>query len=335
MSQTVEHGAFTVESNTATDAATLSASLSGADEHFGVASKAAEAPTPEPAADDAGDDHADGGDSDPNPVTDAAKTLNKAKRDKVQERIDKAVAAQRGAEREREAARAEAHALKQQVEYFQRQQSVQPNQAQSAPTDKQVKAAVESLPTLDKYESIEAWMADVSSVLEERAERRVMGRLQQESQRIQAEQQAKTINERIETFKASTPDYDDVVNAVIVPDSHAPVVYDYLRNSAMAPELAYELAKDRKALASVLSQSTPMAVLAALAKVEGRLEARKDAAVSGSAPAPKLVVSNAKPPIKPLGVSPSIAEDAPDEMPFSPAYIAEMNKRDRQARRVR
>lgn len=332
---TVDHGQFQVTSNRGS-AEDVSAALAAADEHYDVPGRAPKA--------DPGDetDAAETTEAAPKQeLSEAAKTLAKGKRDKVQERIDKAVAAQRNAERERDAAKLEHSTLTQRLSQLEARLNQPSNvsaQTQATiqdatPQEKQQAAA--ALPALDKYNSIEEWQADVASMIRKQALDDFRVELAREREQIARQQQVKSALEKIESFKAEHADYDEVTRIELpnVPQSAA--LAEYLRGSDMGPQLAYELGKDRAELNRILSQPDQTRLVAALARLEGKLEARSSAAASGSAPAPKLVVSNAKPPIKPLGSSPVTADADPDDVPFGPAYVAEQNKRDRLARRTR
>lgn len=327
-SVTVDHGAFTVTSNNQT-ADDLSASLTAADDHYHTPNA------------DSGDET----ESKPkNDLSEAGRKLASGKRDKVQERIDKSVAAQRSAERERDAERQKVTSYEQRIQQLEARVS-QVSQPSAAPAQTQqtiaqatpeAKAdAIAELPSLDKYESIEAWQKDVAAQIRKqamedfRAEQR-----QSEYQRAESER-LKAVQSRIETFKAEHSDYDSLVNNVIVPPN-APahdVLFAHLQYSEMGPQLAYELAQNPDELHRIVSLP-PGPAVAALGRLEAKIESRSTSAPT-TAQTPKLVVSNAKPPIKPLGSSPSVADDAPDEIPFGPAYVQAMNARERQSRRTR
>lgn len=332
---TVDHGQFQVTSNSRS-AEEMSASLSAADEHFSVPG----APKNDPG--DETDPPADAATEPTDPkLSEAAKTLAKGKRDKVQERIDKAVAAQRAAERERDAAKLETTGLSQRLSQLEARLN-QPSNAsaqtqetiQDATPREQANAAA-ALPALDKYNTIEEWQTDVAAMIRKQALEDFRAEQARERHQAEVQKRTQTAVEKIAAFKAEHADYDEVTRIELPPVPQSSALAEYLRDSDMGPQLAYELGKDRAELNRILSQPDQTRLVAALARLEGRLEARTSAAASGSAPAPKLVVSNAKPPIKPLGSSPVTADADPDDVPFGPAYVAEQNKRDRLARRTR
>jgi hypothetical protein len=329
---TVEHDGFTVTSNTRS-ADEMTAGLTSGDEAQAVAD-----------ADKADEQAARRGDATPDP-SEAGRTLNKAKRDKIQERIDKSVAAQRNAERERDTerqARTAAERRAADLESRLTQPSAAPTQVVQQienATSQAQSDAVEALPSLDQYDTIEAWQADVAAMIRKqtledfRAEQRAEKAHQVESQRMSA------VQARIADFKSQHDDYESLVQSVQVPNdapSHN-ALFAHLQFSEMGPQLAYYLAQHEDELQRIYSLPPGFAV-AALGKLEGKLESQsvtKSKPAPSTAQAPTLVVSNAKPPIKPLGSSPVVADDAPDDMPFGAEYVRQMNARDRQARRSR
>ena len=327
---TVEHDGFTVTSNTRT-ADEMSAGLQAGDDAHGIAP-----------ADDA--DTGDESDAPPKNASEAGRTLNKARRDKVQERIDKAVAAQRAAERERDTERQTRTAAERRaadLEARLTQPSAAPaavvHQIEQATPAAQAEATA-ALPSLDKYETIEAWQADVAAMIRKQALEDFRAEQQQQTAQQAEAERMKGVRSRIDTFKAEHADYDTVVNSVQVPNT-APAhdaLFAHLQFSEMGPQLAYYLAQHPDDLSRIYSLAPGFAV-AALGKLEGKLEAQSTSAPPAlkTAQAPTLVVSNAKPPIKPLGASPVTPDDSPDDMPFSAEYVRQMNARDRQARKSR
>lgn len=336
---TVDHGQFQITSNSRT-ADEMSASLSAADEHFSVpGAKKADA-DPGDETDDLGGEAAK--DTKPtSELSEAAKTLAKGKRDKVQERIDKAVAAQRNAERERDAEKQAREGLSQRLAQLEARLN-QPSNASAQTqatiqdaTPQEKASAAAALPALDKYNTIEEWQADVAAMIRKQALDDFRAEQAREREQAELTSKVKTAAQRIADFKNEHADYEEVTRIELPQVPASAALTEYLRDSEMGPQLAYELGKNREELNRILSQPNQVTLVAALARLEGKLEARSSAAASGSAPAPKLVVSNAKPPIKPLGASPVTADADPDDVPFSAAYVAEMNKRDRLARRTR
>lgn len=326
---TVDHGAFQVTSNVR-NAEDISAGLHAGDVAAGL--------TP---ADDA----------DPGDETDAAATPEpakpskeaseagrklageaKAKRDKVQERIDKAVAAQRAAERERDALKTQLSSRQYATPAVVQPTGTAEQQIAQASSSEQ-KAAISALPALDKYDSIEAWQADVAAMIRKQALEDFRAEQSRDAEARAHEARLKTAQERIASFKEQHPDYDEVTQIDLPPSQASADIFAYLQGSDVGPQLAYELGKDRELLSRMLSQPDKFSLAAALGKLEGRIESRSSAADRGSAP--KLVISNAKPPIKPLGSSPVVADATPDDIPFGPEYIRLMNQRERQAKRTR
>lgn len=133
----------------------------------------------------------------------------------------------------------------------------------------------------------------------------------QEFAALTKEQQAKAKEESLKTefadkqkqyaakadeLKAATPDFDEVINSYDGPLT-APM-QQALLESDIGPQVAYYLAKNPEE-GEVLAQ---MGVLA-LNKAIGRIEAKIEAGMEQPAPQPKPKVTNAPPPISPVGKS--------------------------------
>lgn len=144
-------------------------------------------------------------------------------------------------------------------------------------------------------------------------------------------------DERIAAFKADHPDYDAVVNSAMIPRGavSARAVIDHLNHSEFGAHLAYELGNDPAELARIASLP-PGYAIAALGRLEAKIEMRTAAADAG--PAPKTrAYTPAKPPIKPVGSSPVTSDDEGDPDDLSEAavnaHIRRENAKDFQRRR--
>lgn len=281
-----------------------------------------------------GDESGDAADEVDPAASEAGRTLAKQK-GSYQARLNQMTAAQKQAERERDEARAEAARLKAEREA-----------APAAKADEKPKATEPAFytrpePSEDeigtKYETWRDYMRDHANwVYDEREAKRDKETKATESERTNREAFTQ-VQARIAAFKAEHADYETVVASAKIPDGSPSygAVMEHLRYSELGPQLAYELGNDPTECTRIFSLPAGFAI-AALGKLEGKIESRQSAAKSGPASdAPS--VTKAHPPIKPVGGSPVTSDDDGDPDDLSPAavdkHIRTQNAKDLAARR--
>jgi len=247
-----------------------------------------------------------------------------AKKGSIQERIDKAVAAQRAAERERDALKAR----------YEAQLTPEPDpmdgRGDKVPGNISYTQYAEALskddgPQLDQFESYELWV-----------DARAEWKANITWQRIQAEQREQhalySHTERIQSFAAKTPDYFDTIAAAArLPV--AKVMEAAIIQSDRGPELAYFLATHPEE-AIRLAQEHVKRPLSDAPFVRELLESKLTSQAASSGPASGVSRSPVFRPIKPVGATPVTAETSPDDLEFGPEYVRRMNERDRKRGRV-
>lgn len=116
--------------------------------------------------------------------------------------------------------------------------------------------------------------------------------LRQEREREAAQRKEQTFKQRINDFKKSAPDFDDLVirnRSLPITEAMAEVIAD----SEDGPAVAYFLGKNPEAAAAI-AQLSPVAAARELGKIEARLALERE---QGQKPAtPKPAVSKAPPP---------------------------------------
>ena len=135
------------------------------------------------------------------------------------------------------------------------------------------------------------------------ADKRISEMKQQEAQAKQAEEQQKVIQtwaKKVESAKASLPDFDAIVASsdVVVNDD----IRDAILESDVGPQILYHLADNEEAAKRIAGLS-PKAALREIGKLEARFEAQPEA--EKSAP---IVKSKAPAPIQPLRGSRGVAD---------------------------
>lgn len=142
--------------------------------------------------------------------------------------------------------------------------------------------------------------------------------------------------ERIDAFKQKQPDFNPGIVASLIPANavSGPAILDHFYHSELGPELAHALTLDPAELARIASLPYGFAI-AALGRLEGKLEQGAAAAPTGSAPAPAYKPAN--PPIKPVVGSPVTSDDDGDPDDLSEAavnaYVRRENRKDSERRR--
>jgi hypothetical protein len=247
------------------------------------------------------------------------------KRNAIQERIDKAVRAQREAERQVAEMRAE-------VEQYRSRTQAPPAPAERPAAAPQYDAT--KGPQLAEFDNYEDW---VDARAEWKAEQKWQ-RIQAESAEVVAkqkhEQAVRAHSERIEAFAAKTPDYREriqeaarlpvsvAMEAAIIASDHGPAIAYFL---ATHPEEGARLAlKTRSVPASAADfvRDTLEALV-----VNASQTASTGPVAGGHRP-------NVPAPIKPVGAAPVVSDPPIEDLPID-EYVERMNARDAAARRTR
>ena len=117
------------------------------------------------------------------------------------------------------------------------------------------------------------------------------------------------IKSRVEEFKKTTPDYDEVIESFPDDIQFPDVVVQAIKKTDMTPEVLYALAKDVDLAKRIAGLQDPVAAAMAIGKLESSLEAK-----AKTPPAKKQVTSAPAPPKtvqgKTVPPAPSITDDA-------------------------
>jgi hypothetical protein len=264
--------------------------------------------------------------TEPDPASEAGKALAK-KRNSLQARINELTRKAGEREREAQAANERAERLQRELEARLGGQQAQPEPlAQPAAQDFPWPKA-EQFDNYDEFVQAQA----VAAVRYEMWQAQQAQAVWQQQQ--QAEYLAQTVREREAAFVAEHPDYYDVVNSLSI-NPQTPTgqyVLAHLQHSDLGPALAYALGSDPAEFDRIVSLPYGRAI-AALGRLEERLDARPATAHSGPVASPN--VTQAKPLIKPVSGSPVASDDGevPDDL-SADEHIRRMNARDRARRR--
>lgn len=134
--------------------------------------------------------------------------------------------------------------------------------------------------------------------------------------------------ERLNQARSANPEFDTLVNREDIELS--PPMIDVIKDSPMAPQLMLHLAQFPDEAQRIQSLH-PMLAFGEMKKLEARVEFASQG-WTGPNSAPK--VSQARPPIRPVGSAPSGTVDDPSDMDFGPEYVRRMNAVDRNRRRL-
>lgn len=253
------------------------------------ASKKADEAEPKGDAEDAADDDSDSDGEEPKP---------KKKSNGFKKRIDKLNS--RLTERERE------------IEYWKSQalKETKPQSDDQAPAKKPEVSSTDR-PKAETFDSHEDYL---EALVDWKADQKLKKRdddARQAKVKTEFEEQVKSHLERVESYKASKDDWDDVVESV--DDIHmSPVVQEAILQSENGPELMYELAKNREEYARICKLS-PVAAARELGKFEARIQ---PASQESKLDTKDVKKTKAPPPIKPVGSKASASTKSPDEMSF-------------------
>lgn len=259
-------------------------------------------------------------------VSDAARALNVRKRSlegrkqTIQDEIN-ALVRQRGeTQRERDAIAKELEALR-----AERAALSRPSQA-PAPSLPAADTA-DPEPVEDNYATYAEFVKATSLWTARQAVRdyEAAQRQQQEQSRRQTweQERTRTFAERLDAAKTKYPDFDVLVNREDI--ELTPPVVEVIKDSPLAAELMLHLAHhpdDAQRFAAL----PPMLAFGEMKALEGRLSA----ASGGSAGT--LRMSQAKPPITPVGSAPTVTADDPSSLDFGPEYVRRMNEQTRRRR---
>jgi hypothetical protein len=271
------------------------------------------------------------------------------------------------ARRAREFEQAEILRLRREREALQQQSK--PEEKAEAPADKPVWAKFEAdgksyeefldaRAEFDRKQTIELARKDFEKQQADLRQKALQQRQQsQEAQQAQAHQ--KRINEAaqkhedfFEVIEKNLSDVDDspfLVNVIQTHDQGAELLYhlaknpdearvistltpsryvaDAIRYSDMPIELLSHFAQHPQEL-DRLSRLHPATALMEMGEVKARLKSAKDGSLSTEQ------VSNAKPPIRPVGGGRTSASKDSDDLPFGPEWIRAENKRERERKKT-
>ena len=176
-------------------------------------------------------------------------------------------------------------------------------QERPAPRDEQ-----DAEPTEDQFESYRDFVKaqanwEVRQALQARDRETAQRQRHESQQQFEARRHA-DFAERLKAAEASDPNFAAVLASPVM--LSAPM-QDAIKDSAIAPQLMTYLHEHQDEAERIYRAGSPLTVFKEMNKLEARLEAAVD-----RGPAPKAKpVSQAKPPIKPLGAASSAASDGP------------------------
>lgn len=250
-------------------------------------------------------------------ASDAARTMAARKRSlegrkqTIQEQINEMV-------RQREEARRELEALRQQRQAF---VAEPPRPAPpAAPAGEPQEQDFSSY--ADYVKAVSAWQAD-----QRLAQFQQQQQQQQEARQRDEWQQRRNVSfaERLQEARAANPEFDVLVNREDI--ELTPPMIDVIKDSPLAADLMLHLAHHPDDAQRIYALH-PMLAFGEMKALEGRLSAAR-----GSSARP-VAVSQAKPPIKPVGSAPTVSVDDPAALEFGPEYVRRMNAAERKRRRL-
>lgn len=201
----------------------------------------------------------------------------------------------------------------------------------------QAKPAADTLkrPSLSEFDSWEAWQAADDAWIDQRIQREAAKIQQQTQQRFQQELTQRQMAAQFDAVNSAGqkkyPDFEAVLTkAVDAGAAWSPLMTRIVLGSPSPEDLAYALAKDPETARRVAALADPVLVGVEM----GTFIARVTAA-STTGPANPPPVTQAKPPIKPVGSSVTAAEQSPDDLDFGPEYVRRQNEADRKRARQR
>ncbi len=328
MPVSVQHGSMTVTS-TSNDPEAVIAGLQEADRASTDAQPESPPPAPssegagsvaEPAEADAGSNAPTSVEADP-PYSRAPDGTFQTKHRKgsLQYRIDQKSWEAGEARRQAQTERTERERLQARLaEYETKQQSPQAPAAVPAPTGK---------PTVDQFETYEDF---VEALADWKSEQKFAARDAVSARQADAERVLNThtqYTERQEQYAATVADYWEKVHSN-ANRALSPVMTQAILASEQGPAIIYYLSTHPEEVDQLTRETLNVPVDAA--PLMRRLLESKVSVASASSPAQTapVVRRSAPTPIKPVGSGLTVADTAPDDLPFGKAYVDEMNKRD-------
>lgn len=324
MEAVIEQDGYTVHTNTGSKEQVI-ADLASGDNAVAQTPKAAEPPPP---AAPSPDDQA---------ASDAAKALNHRKRSlegrkqTIQEEINTLVRQRGETQRERDRIASELESLRQE-----RAKIAAMQQAPSQP----MREAMQPVPAAsDDQEPSEDQFTDYATFVKAQAKwqaREAIRAFQQELRANEEKQREaqwhfqrdQSFAERLAEARTANPEFDTLVNREDIELS--PPMIDVIKDSPVAPQLMLHLAQfpdDAQRIQSL----HPMLAYGEMKKLEARVEF---ASQRSTGPSSAPMISQARPPIRPVGSAPSGTVDDPADMDFGPEYVRRMNTMERNRRRI-
>jgi hypothetical protein len=297
--------------------------------------------------------------------TEERKTKSASDRNaEIRARIAAETRAYHDARRAREFEQQEIARLRYEREQLQQQQQAKPEPAADKPVwakyeedGKSYEDFLDDRAEYDRKQTIQLTRQEI-----QQRERQAYDRAQQYHQQQQVEQHAEAHDRRISEAAKKHEDFHEIVqkNLSDIPDN--PFLVDVIQHHDQGAEVLYHLAQnpDEARVLSTLGVSqpvgdairmsdTPVELLSHFAQYPqeldrlnrmhpatalvalGELKAQLGAAKHGSA---RTEISNAKPPIRPVGGGRSAAQKSPDDMAFGPEWIRRENQRDRERKKA-
>lgn len=179
---------------------------------------------------------------------------------------------------------------------------------QSQPQEEPKPAGPTPRPVSDHYDTHEQFIEALTDwKIEQREIKRDREAQEQRAAQSQREQ-VETWQSRLDSFRDRQPDYDSAIAAVDDIKIHK-TLEEAIITSELGPQLAYELAKDRKELERI-AKLGPLAAVRELGKLEARITDR-----TAAAPAQRPI-SQAPEPIRPVGKGAATSTRPLDELPY-------------------
>ena len=280
------------------------------------------------------------------------------RQNRIQSEIDKLTAAKHQAKREADAEEARRDALKAEAAALE-----VTKKAAAVPAPETVAAAAVA-PKLDdvdvdgkpKHATYEDWVNASAVFHAERAAERVAAKKATETETklekkqtdadrarivhdaaVREEQDALALyNDRLETFRSSTPDFDATYEAgkefvLELVEEHGPDVMNVMdrfttRDADNGPALMHHLLKNPEDMRRIAALPVPQQI-AALARLDARLEP----ASTSTAQPPAAPVTRAPEPMKPVGSTPTASTVSPEDEDYR-VYRDRRNREEREAR---
>jgi hypothetical protein len=186
--------------------------------------------------------------------------------------------------------------------------------------------AMPGAPDINKYgeAGYEAYQFDVAAFV---AEKRFEELSQRAEQNRVIRERSAGFQTRVQAEAAKDPAFLQRLNETPIDTRVIP----YLHNHKQGEDVMVYLV-EHPDIAQQLTLLNPIEQIGQIGEIAGELKARASAASSGPARPP--AISNAKPPIKPLGSSPTVSDDVdPDSLSFEEHFKRE-NARDAKARKA-